>query len=123
MPQKKKTVLPFETEAADFAEAVVAAREELGLTQGAFAQLIETPIGTVRGWEQGRRKPPPCAMLLMRVAVEHPEVLLAGTQTVPEGALKAAGPPAAKSGKKASAAASAAAALHEPGEDTDFWLL
>lgn len=56
--------------------AVTQARLKLSLTQEAFAKLLDTPIGTVRGWEQGRRKPPPCAKLLMRVAMEYPERVL-----------------------------------------------
>lgn len=47
---------------------VAQARQELGLTQEAFAKLLDTPVGTVRGWEQGRRQPPPSAKVLMRVA-------------------------------------------------------
>lgn len=30
-----------------------------------FAQLLDTPVGTVRGWEQGRRHPPPSAKVLI----------------------------------------------------------
>lgn len=29
------------------------ARQALGLTQDGFARLIQTPVGTVRDWEQG----------------------------------------------------------------------
>jgi hypothetical protein len=31
------------------------------MTQEAFAKLLDTPVGTVRGWEQGWRQPPPSA--------------------------------------------------------------
>ncbi|HKK19219.1 MAG TPA: helix-turn-helix domain-containing protein [Opitutales bacterium] len=55
---------------------VVQARKQLGLTQEAFAQLLDTPVGTVRGWEQGRRQPPPSAKVLMRVATKYPEQVL-----------------------------------------------
>jgi putative transcriptional regulator len=37
---------------------VKAARERLGLSQQAFADLIETPVATLRDWEQGRYAPP-----------------------------------------------------------------
>jgi len=37
---------------------VAHARIKLGLKQEAFAKLLDTPVGTVRGWEQGRRQPP-----------------------------------------------------------------
>lgn len=56
--------------------AVAQARQQLGLTQEAFARLLDTPVGTVRGWEQGRRQPPPSAKVLMRVAAKYPEQVL-----------------------------------------------
>jgi putative transcriptional regulator len=55
---------------------VASARLKLGLTQEAFAKLLDTPVGTVRGWEQGRRQPPPSAKVLMRVATKYPEEVL-----------------------------------------------
>jgi putative transcriptional regulator len=51
------------------------ARTALGLSQPAFAALLQTPVGTVRDWEQGRFPPPGAALLVARLAVEHPEVL------------------------------------------------
>jgi putative transcriptional regulator len=33
------------------------------------------PVGTGRDWEQGRFAPPGSALLVARLAVEHPEVL------------------------------------------------
>lgn len=107
----------------EIADTVTAARIRLGLTQAAFAQLLETPLGTIRGWEQGRRKPPPCAILLMRVAVEQPEAVMAvsGSDFKPTAAPKK-GTRKRIVGKGA-AQVSPAADLHEPGEDADFWLL
>lgn len=55
---------------------VAHARMQLGMTQEAFAKLLDTPVGTVRGWEQGRRQPPPSAKVLMRVATKYPEQVL-----------------------------------------------
>lgn len=55
---------------------VTSARIKLGLTQEAFAKLLDTPVGTVRGWEQGRRQPPPSAKVLMRVATKYPAQVL-----------------------------------------------
>jgi putative transcriptional regulator len=55
---------------------VTHARIQLGMTQEAFAKLLDTPVGTVRGWEQGRRQPPPSAKILMRVATKYPEQVL-----------------------------------------------
>jgi putative transcriptional regulator len=37
------------------------ARVTLGLSQPAFARLIDTPVKTVRDWEQGRFPPPGAA--------------------------------------------------------------
>ena len=55
---------------------VAQARMQLGMTQEAFAKLLDTPVVTVRGWEQGRRQPPPSAKVLMRVATKYPEQVL-----------------------------------------------
>jgi len=51
------------------------ARAVLGLSQRAFARLLGTPVATVRDWEQGRFPPPGSALLVARLAREHPEVL------------------------------------------------
>jgi putative transcriptional regulator len=51
------------------------ARKALGLTQDAFARLIQTPVATVRDWEQGRFSPPGSALFVARLALEHPEVV------------------------------------------------
>jgi len=53
-----------------------AARKALGLSQARFAELIDTPVATLRDWEQGRFKPPGSALVLCRVALKHPEALL-----------------------------------------------
>ena len=55
---------------------VTHARIKLGLTQEAFAKLLDTPVGTVRGWEQEKRQPPPSAKVLMLVATKYPEQVL-----------------------------------------------
>ncbi len=54
-----------------------AARKSLGLSQAQFAELIDTPVATLRDWEQGRFKPPGSALVLCRIALKHPEVLSA----------------------------------------------
>ncbi|NBC49253.1 MAG: helix-turn-helix domain-containing protein [Gammaproteobacteria bacterium] len=54
---------------------VKAARERLGLSQQAFADLIETPVATLRDWEQGRYAPPGAARCLLEIALRHPEVV------------------------------------------------
>ncbi len=57
--------------------ALRAARTALGLSQLAFARLLQHSVGTVRDWEQGRSPPPSgSALLVARLAVEHPGEVL-----------------------------------------------
>lgn len=51
-------------------------RSRFGLTQDKFAALMGISVGTLRNWEQGRRKPEGPARVLLRVAAAHPEALL-----------------------------------------------
>lgn len=53
------------------------ARARVGMSQQAFAVLLGVSPRTLQDWEQGRREPTGAAKTLLRVAVEHPEVLLA----------------------------------------------
>ena len=50
------------------------AREKSGLTQSAFAERIETPVATLRDWEQGRFSPPGGVLCLLRLIIKHPEL-------------------------------------------------
>ncbi|MCG6656228.1 helix-turn-helix domain-containing protein [Halomonas campisalis] len=50
-------------------------RHRMGLSQKEFADLLNVSLGTLRGWEQGRREPTGTARTLLRVAEKHPEVL------------------------------------------------
>jgi putative transcriptional regulator len=50
------------------------AREKSGLTQTVFAQRIDTPVATLRDWEQGRFVPPGGVLCLLRLIVKHPEL-------------------------------------------------
>ena len=50
------------------------AREKSGLTQVAFAERIDTPVATLRDWEQGRFTPPGVVVCLLRLIVKHPEL-------------------------------------------------
>lgn len=50
------------------------AREKSGLTQAAFAERIDTPVATLRDWEQGRFTPPGAVACLLRLIVKHPEL-------------------------------------------------
>jgi putative transcriptional regulator len=53
------------------------ARVSMGLSQQEFAKLLGVSARTLQDWEQGRREPSGAAKTLLRVAVEHPEVLRA----------------------------------------------
>ena len=55
---------------------VRAARNKLGLSQSAFAGLIQTPMATVQDWEQGRFAPPGGVQCLLRIALKHPDIVL-----------------------------------------------
>ena len=50
------------------------AREKSGLTQTVFAERIDTPVATLRDWEQGRFAPPGGVLCLLRLIVRHPEL-------------------------------------------------
>lgn len=50
-------------------------RKSLKLSQRKFAALLGISVGTLRNWEQGRRKPHGPARVLLGVAARHPEVL------------------------------------------------
>jgi|GEM_PF-195681 len=50
------------------------ARKTAGLSQGEFARRIETPVATLRGWEQGRFVPPGVASALARLIAKHPDL-------------------------------------------------
>lgn len=51
-------------------------RSKFGLTQDKFAAIIGISVGTLRNWEQGRRKPEGPARVLLRLAAAHPQMLL-----------------------------------------------
>ena len=50
------------------------ARKQLKLSQQVFADLINTPVATLRDWEQGRYSPPGVMLKLAEIALHHPEV-------------------------------------------------
>jgi putative transcriptional regulator len=52
---------------------VAAIRTRLGLSQAQFARRFGVSVGTVRGWEQGRRVPDGPARALLRVIAAEPE--------------------------------------------------
>ncbi len=60
-------------------------REQFGLSQAKFAAMLGISIGTLRNWEQGRRKPQGPARVLLRVAQKHPEAILDSVYSPEEG--------------------------------------
>jgi putative transcriptional regulator len=55
--------------------AVAAIRLKTNLTQGDFAKLLGTSIGTVTKWERGERQPSGAAATLLRVIEYDPTVI------------------------------------------------
>lgn len=51
---------------------VPAIRQELGLSQEAFAGFMGVSVGTLRNWEQRRREPQGPARVLLLVAAREP---------------------------------------------------
>lgn len=77
-------------------------RANLGLSQGEFAAAFGVSVGTVRNWEQGRRRPEGPARVLLAVIDKAPKSVL-DTLGVARTARKAAAPTATRSGRKAAA--------------------
>ncbi|TMB12696.1 MAG: helix-turn-helix domain-containing protein [Deltaproteobacteria bacterium] len=55
---------------------VRALRESYGLSQAKFAALMGISPGTLRNWEQGRRRPEGSARVLLGVVERHPQAVL-----------------------------------------------
>ena len=54
---------------------VSAIRERTGLSQEAFAERIGVSVGTLRNWEQGRRKPDGPAKVLLSLLERDPGIV------------------------------------------------
>jgi putative transcriptional regulator len=50
-------------------------RERLGLTQEAFAAVYRIPVGTLRDWEQARKRPDAPARAYLTVIARNPEAV------------------------------------------------
>ena len=50
-------------------------RQQTGLSHQAFADLIKTPVATLRDWEQGRFNPPGGVICLLKLMHDHPELM------------------------------------------------
>jgi putative transcriptional regulator len=51
---------------------IVAVRKKTQKTQEDFARMIGVTVGTLRNWEQGRRKPEGPALTLLRIVFADP---------------------------------------------------
>lgn len=50
-------------------------REKLGMTQEAFATAYRIPVGTLRDWEQGRKRPDAPARAYLTVIARNPKAV------------------------------------------------
>lgn len=66
----------FEFPEKDGAPDVAAIRERFGVSQSRFAEMLGISVGTLRNWEQGRRRPEGPAEVLLEVAYRAPETVL-----------------------------------------------
>ena len=54
---------------------VAAIRSKTGLSQPAFAKSIGVPLGTLKNWEQGRRRPEGPARVLLALIEKRPFIV------------------------------------------------
>lgn len=54
---------------------VAALRKKVGLSQAQFAKSIGVALGTLQGWEQGRRKPVGPARVLLALIEKRPSIV------------------------------------------------
>jgi putative transcriptional regulator len=66
---------------------VKAVRQNLGMSQSQFALRFGFPLGTLRGWELGRRMPAGPARVLLTVIAHEPKAVMraleAGAKAAP----------------------------------------
>jgi putative transcriptional regulator len=56
--------------------SVSSIREQTGLSQAKFAQLLGVSVRTLQEWEQGRRAPSGAARTLLLIANKNPRALV-----------------------------------------------
>ncbi|WP_150539378.1 helix-turn-helix domain-containing protein [Actinobacillus vicugnae] len=54
-------------------DEVKSIREKLNLSQAVFARKLRTSVRTYQGWEQGKTKPNPQAVLLLKMVEKSPD--------------------------------------------------
>ncbi len=57
------------------AQDIADLRAFVGLSQVRFAEALGISVHTLRGWEQGRRRPEGPALALLRIAARHPKLI------------------------------------------------
>jgi len=50
-------------------------RQQLNMSQGVFARMLNVSPKTVQSWEQGERKPSQAALRLLQILAARPEVV------------------------------------------------
>lgn len=55
---------------------VATVRDKTGLSQQKFADSIGVSVGTLRGWEYGRREPQGPARVLLALIADDPELVM-----------------------------------------------
>ena len=74
----KTTIVPVFKPAPELTpKQIQTLRTRLGISQSAFASMLNVPVVTAISWEKGRRSPSGAALRLLEVARKHPEVLTA----------------------------------------------
>jgi putative transcriptional regulator len=56
-------------------------RESMDFSQSKFASMIGVSAGTLKNWEQGRRRPVGPAMVLLKVISENPKMVFKALRT------------------------------------------
>ena len=54
----------------------IEARQNVGLSQREFAEILGVSVRTLQAWEQGKRYPSKAASVLLKIAKVEPQVLL-----------------------------------------------
>jgi putative transcriptional regulator len=62
---------------AAWGKSIAATRRRLGLSQAQFGRLLGISVRTLHHWEQGTRRPTGAARVLLRIAAQHPEAVMA----------------------------------------------